>query len=118
MDADVALMTRLYAALCAMESPDGQHRALRSQYSRRGVCETVQGDRHSSLCQEWRSLIVDVDRWLTAQEEPAVVQAEMLEGGGGVMECAAWSVVADGVRIMLIGLSLAVVLFVLWGGRR
>jgi hypothetical protein len=65
------LLRRCADMLASFESPDGEHKALRSQYSARGCCETTRG-RHSPLCDEWRALFVDIEAYLHEHAERQV----------------------------------------------
>lgn len=44
------LIAQLATMLAEFASPDGQHRALRSIYSPKGVCQVYPAGRHSGLC--------------------------------------------------------------------
>lgn len=61
------LIRRLVLMVASFESPDGNHKALRSIYSPRGVCETTRPG-HSDLCLAWAALVVEGAEWLEAQE--------------------------------------------------
>lgn len=62
-----ALLARYVAFAQEMLSPDGQHRALRSVYSRRGACEVYRAGEHSPACTELFDLLEATadayDRW-------------------------------------------------------
>jgi hypothetical protein len=77
----VVLMSRLLDALVAFEAPDHDHRALRSMFSRKGVCETVQRG-HSPICLEWRALIVEAVAWLEQHDQPEPRQTTLFDVAG------------------------------------
>jgi len=65
------LLTRCSAMIASFEAPDGEHRALKSAYSRRGVC-TILKHGHLDTCLAWRALIVEIEAFLTEHEQPAL----------------------------------------------
>jgi hypothetical protein len=66
------LLRRCADMLVTFESPDGKHKALRSQYSDRGVCETKPKGQHSDLCLAYRALFTDVEAYLYEHAERQV----------------------------------------------
>ena len=52
----------LFSGGATFTSPDGAHKALRSIYSRQGVCQTSRGC--SELCQEYHEAINEGAAWL------------------------------------------------------
>lgn len=65
--------------LLAMRSPDGKHRALRSAYSPRGVCEVYPAGQHSHLCTDFWDGLRDGADWWDAFGEPDPVTVETCE---------------------------------------
>lgn len=72
------LLHRAAEMLGSFSSPDGNHRALRSIYSSRGVCETSRGG-HSPLCVAWVDLQVEIAEYLTEHAAPAPSQPRLLD---------------------------------------
>lgn len=79
LDQAIALVDRMGRALVAMSAPDVEHRALRSRFSRRGVCTVYPEGEHGATCQEWRALIVEADRFLTEHKARRIVQADLFD---------------------------------------
>lgn len=61
-----AIVARLLDQCLTFTSPDGAHKALRSIYSRQGVCQTTKGC--SDLCAEWHAAIEAAAAWLDRRE--------------------------------------------------
>lgn len=66
------LLRRCAAMLVTFESPDGEHKALRSSYSSRGCCEIYPKGTHSDLCLAYRALFTDVEAYLFEHAERQV----------------------------------------------
>jgi hypothetical protein len=65
-----ALVARLLDQCLTFTSPNGSHKAMRSMYSPRGVCQTSRGA-CSPLCTEWHEVVAEAAAWLDrlAREE-------------------------------------------------
>ncbi len=77
MSAERDLILRLLAVATELHAPDPGCRALRSIYSRRGVCTTLPAGTHHPLCDAWNAAICDARDWLDAPR-----QLDLLEAGG------------------------------------
>jgi hypothetical protein len=75
--AERALIARLTAVVTSFVSPDGRHRALKSIYSPKGVCQMVRGEGHHGLCEEMFDTLEAAADWLDAHPEPT--QASLFE---------------------------------------
>jgi hypothetical protein len=81
-EAERVLIARLTAVVKSFVSPDGHHKALRSIYSPKGVCQMVRGDGHHGLCHEMFDALEAAADWLDAHPEPT--QAALFESGEAV----------------------------------
>lgn len=61
-----AIVARLLDQCLTFTSPDGAHKALRSIYSRQGVCQTTRGC--SDLCAEWHAAVAEAAAWLDRRD--------------------------------------------------
>ena len=57
-----AVIVRLLDQCLTFTSPNGAHKALRSSYSPRGVCQTTKGC--SPLCEEYHAAVAAGAAWL------------------------------------------------------
>lgn len=62
------LIERLAAVAFAFTAPDREHLALRSPYSRLGVCTIAQG-RHTDACLAWREALADAVAYLDETDD-------------------------------------------------
>jgi hypothetical protein len=76
------LIVRLTAVVTSFVSPDGRHKALRSIYSPKGVCQMVRGEGHHGLCEEMFDTLEQAADWLEAHPLPE--QAALFESGEAV----------------------------------
>lgn len=76
------LVRRLTGLLLEMRSPDGQHRALRSAYSRQGTC-TVVREGHSPLCAEFFAALEASADWWDQWGESEITQPELFSEVAG-----------------------------------
>ena len=62
-----AVIVRLIDQCLTFTSPNGAHKALRSSYSSRGVCQTTTGC--SPLCEEYHAAVAAGAAWLDRHAE-------------------------------------------------